>query len=133
MLLALAANILAAIDLSLYKYDISHFNSVAGEQGTMAVVIALYFLIMAIMMHRENPFYALRRPILFGQTVSSGAAYVINSFAYTFGPASIIATAFRGFSVLFSILSGNFYFKEKGFIIRTILFCVIVAGLICLI
>ena len=133
MFLVLSVAILAAIDISLYKYDITHFNSVESEQAITSLIIALYFFLTATLIRGENPLSFLREKIYMVQTGSSGIAYVVNSFAYLYAPASVITTAFRGFSVLFSILAGTFYFKERGFLVRATLFCVILAGLILLI
>ncbi|MBI4065721.1 hypothetical protein HY412_00815 [Candidatus Kaiserbacteria bacterium] len=131
--LALTVAALAAVDISLYKYDISHFNSVEAEQAIISLILSLYFFITAAIVRRENPILFLKRPVYLIQTGSSGLAYVVGSFSYLFAPASIITAAFRGFSVLFSILTGQFYFKEKNFLVRFGLFILIVDGLLLLI
>lgn len=127
--LALIVALLAAVDISLYKYDISHFNSVEAEQTIVALVLSLYFFITAVVIRRENPILFLRHPQYIIQAGSSGLASLVGGFAYLFAPASIITAAFRGFSVLFSIISGRFYFKEKSFLMRISLFIMIVLGL----
>lgn len=133
MFLVLIVAILAAISTGLYKYDISHFNSVESEQAITSLILSLYFFLMAALVRKENPLAFLREKIYILQASSSGIAYVVNSFAYLYAPASVIMTAFRGFSVLFSILTGTFYFKERGVMFRALLFLVIVIGLILLI
>ena len=133
MFLVLLVAVLAAVDISLYKYDISHFNSVESEQAIISLIVALYFFLIATLIRKENPLAFLREKIYVVQAGSSGIASVVNSFAYLYAPASVITTAFRGFSVLFSILTGTFYFKEKRLILRIFLFAVIVAGLLLLI
>ena len=129
VVLALFVAVLAAIDISLYKYDITHFNSVESEQAVIALILALYFYAVAVFIRKENPLVYLRQPIYILQMSSSGLAYMIGSFAYLFGPASIITTALRGLSVLFAVVSGRMYFKEKRFFVRTSFFLLIVAGL----
>ncbi|MDO8482074.1 MAG: hypothetical protein Q7S75_03250 [bacterium] len=133
MFLVLLVAVLAAIDISLYKYDISHFNSVESEQAIISLIIALYFFLTATIIRGENPLSFLREKIYIVQSGSSGIAYLVGSFAYLYAPASIITAAFRGFSVLFSILTGTFYFKERGFLMRAILFLTISIGLVLLI
>lgn len=133
MLLVLAVAVLAAMDLTLYKYDISHFNSVESEQAIMSLVISLYFFLTAVLIRGENPFAFLRQKIYAVQAASSGIAYVVNSFAYLYAPASVIMAAFRGFSVLFSVISGTFYFRERSFLLRAFLFVLIAIGLVLLI
>lgn len=129
MLLTLIVSALAAVDLSLYKYDITHFNSVETEQAITSLVLSLYFFLTAVLVGRENPIAFLREKIYMTQALSSSIAYVVNSFAYLYAPASVITTAFRAFSVLFAVLSGTFYFRETGLFLRALLFVVIALGL----
>ena len=131
--IAFGVAFLASIDISLYKYDISHFNSVGAEQGILTLILSLYFFLTAVLIKKENPLLFLRRPVYFAQASASGVATVINSFAYLFAPASVIASAFRGFSLLSSLLSGRLYFREKRLLLKVGLFAVIVLGLILLI
>lgn len=131
LLLFTAVN--AAITISLFKYDITHFNSVASEQSIISVVLMLYFFILAVVRAHENPVRLLFKRAFFVQAVSGGLGSVFNSYAYSFAPASIITTASRAFSVLFSILSGKIYFKERGFVIKLLLFCAIAGGLLLLV
>lgn len=123
----------AAITISLYKYDITHFNSIESEQSIIAIVLLLYFFVLAVMRVHENPVRLLFKPTFFVQAVSGGLGSVFNSYAYSFDPASIITTASRAFSVLFAVLSGKLYFKERGFIVKLLLFCAIAGGLLLLV
>lgn len=122
----------AVATLSLYKYDITHFNSVESEQVIVQLVLLLYFFLLASLVGRENPLVFLKQRAFFIQALASGPVSSIGSFAYVFAPASIITAALRAFAVLFSILSGRFYFKEKGFIVKVSLFIGILIGLILL-
>ena len=54
------------------------------------------------------------------------------SLASTMAPASVITAALRAFAVLFSILSGKFYFKEKKFYLKLFLFLCVAIGLVLL-
>lgn len=122
----------AVITISLYKYDVSHFNSVEAEQSIVCLVLVLYFFILAAYMKRENPFSYLVNPYFLVQTCASGLSTAAGSFAILFAPASIITTALRAFAVLFAIGSGRFYFREKHFAFKLGLFCIVVLGLVCL-
>ena len=133
MILALIVALLAALDLTLYKYDITHFNSVESEQAITALIVSLYFFLTAVLIRRENPLGFLRQKVYALQASSSGIAYVASSFAYFYAPASVIMAAFRGFSVLFAIVSGAFFFKEAHFILRIGLFLAVAAGLVLLV
>ena len=130
--LILASAVNAVITISLYKYDITHFNSVEAEQGIVSLVLLLYFFMLAVYVRRENPLRFLLKPAFVVQTAASGLSYAAASFAILFAPASIITGALRAFAVLFSIISGRFYFREKGFLLKVTSFCVIALGLACL-
>lgn len=131
LLLFTAVN--AAITLSLFKYDITHFNSVESEQSIILIVLVLYFFILAVVRARENPIRMLAQRAFFVQALTGGLSSVFSSYAYVFAPTSITTTALRASAVLFSLLSGKMYFSERGFVIKFLLFCAILAGLILLI
>lgn len=129
-LLFIAINAVATI--SLYKYDITHFNSVAAEQSIVCLVLMTYFYILARTIAREEPLALLRKKIFLAQSLASGASTVAGSFAYAFAPASVIVTAMRSFGILFSVLTGRYYFHERHFAIRALLFSFTLAGLVLL-
>ena len=92
-----------------------------------------YFLIMAFFIAKENPIKFLKKPIFIGQSFSEGIGAVLGSFAYLFAPASIITTAKRSLSVLWSIVAGKVYFHEKHLIIKLMAFTLIIGGLVLLV
>jgi len=122
----------AAITLSLFKYDITHFNSVVAEQSIMYFVLLLYFFLSAYFRTGENPLLFLKKPRFFLQSSSNGAGSILQSFAYSFAPASVIIAAERSTAVLWSTLSGNLYFGEKNFWLKAGLMSMIIAGIILL-
>ncbi|KKS95476.1 hypothetical protein A3B05_03025 [Candidatus Giovannonibacteria bacterium RIFCSPLOWO2_01_FULL_43_160] len=84
-------------------------------------------------MHKENPLASLKNPLFFVQASTSGAGGVLGSFAYAFASASVITAAQRSFAVLWSMLSGNFYFNERQMKQKIFSLALIVLGLILLI
>jgi len=122
----------AALTISLYKYDITHFNSVEAEQSLVGLVLLAYFFLMARARYGENPLTFLRKKAFAGQTIASGLSSVAASFAYAFAPASIILAAMRSSAILLSILTGRFYFKEKRFLMKSALCALIILGLVLL-
>lgn len=130
LLLLSAVNAVATI--SLYKYDITHFNSVESEQSIIMLVLLFYFFVLAKVWGRQNPLTLLKKPIFAGMSLSSGVADVTLSFAYAFAPASIILTAFRASSVLFAIASGRYFFKERRIHLKLMVAGAIIVGLILL-
>ncbi len=130
-LLISAAN--ASITISLYKYNITYFNSVEAEQSLIMGIMLIYFFFAALYFAGENPIRFLGRRVFFAQSFSAGFSHVANSFAYLFASPSVIAAAIRSFAVLFALLSGRLYFHEKYLLLRSAVFLLVVLGLIMLI
>lgn len=117
-----------AATISLFKYNITHFNSVEAEGIIVFTFVSLYFLVMG-RRHGEKPFLSLKHPVFFFQSFSRGIGSIFMNFAYLFGTASVITTAKRAFNVMTAIISGNMYFKEKRFILKAACFILVVLGL----
>lgn len=121
-----------AITLSLYKYNITHFNSVEAEQGLTMLALVVYTFFMARYVCGENPIRFLVRPVFLFQSFIKGVASVGISFSFLFVPASIATTGKRSLNILWSMLSGNIYFHEKRFFVKFVSFLMIVVGLVLL-
>jgi drug/metabolite transporter (DMT)-like permease len=128
--LALSA-VNAAITISLFKFNITHYNSVATEQVIVLFCMSLVFLILA-RIKRESVIKTFRHPLLAAEGVSLGGAGLLDSFAYTFIPASVAVTMIRALSVFWSIVFGKAYFKETHFVPKLAGCIVIVLGIILL-
>ncbi len=120
----------AVATISIYKYCITHFNSVEAQQIITYSFLLIFLFIMSIWKFKENPLiYLFKKKFLF-QSISNGVGGVILSFAYVFAPTSIITSGKRAFSVLWAIISGNKYFHEKYILIKIISFIFIIIGLV---
>lgn len=119
----------AVATISLYKYNITHYNSVVAEQILIFIILSVYFLCMAVFIGKENPFLALKNRKLLLQPILHGVGGTVLSFAYALAPASIITSAKRSVEVLWSVLSGHVIFKEKHFAVKVIAFALIAAGI----
>lgn len=123
----------AAITLSLFKYNITHFNSVEAEESIINIILMVYLLVSAKLSGAENPILALKKAVFFTQAASSGLGNLLGSFAYAFASASVINTSQRSFAVLWALFSGNLYFHEKELGKKIISLILIVLGLTLLI
>jgi hypothetical protein len=117
---------------SLFKFNITHFNSVAAEQLLINLILLICFFILAIIKGKENPLFFLTKPIFFLQSASTGLGGVLESFSFNYGAASIMMAAKRSSAIFWSILSGKAYFKEKNVLIKIIVFFILLLGLILL-
>lgn len=128
----LAGAINAVFTISLFKYDITHYNSIEAEQLLISVILLLYFAVIAKIKFSENPILFIFQKRFFVQSSSYGIASIFGSFAYGFAPASIIIAVERSTSVIWAVFSGNFYFREKGLLIKIITALFLVGGFILL-
>ncbi|OGZ07492.1 MAG: hypothetical protein A2942_03290 [Candidatus Lloydbacteria bacterium RIFCSPLOWO2_01_FULL_50_20] len=127
--LVVIATILPVITISLYKYNITHYNSVEAEQLISHVALLVFTFFMALRFGRENPIRLLAKREFFLQSFAGGIGGVLISFAYLFSSASTITAAKRAVSVLWAIFSGNRYFEEKRFLFKIVLLLFVVTGL----
>jgi hypothetical protein len=132
-ILSILTSVLAVGTISLYKYNITNFNSVEAEQVLMYLIIIITLIIMAKFRTNENLFHYLTNKIFFIQSFSSGIATVFLSFAYLFAPASVIVTAKRSLEIFAAMISGHTYFYEKHFWTKTIATLLITVGIILMI
>lgn len=122
----------AVVTISLFKYDITHFNSVAAEQLIINLILLTFFILLSFLKAHENPFSFLKQPIFFLQSFSIGIGGVIESFGYNYGAASMITAAKRASAIFWSLLFGKVYFKETHIILKSIIFILLLLGLILL-
>ena len=118
------ASVNAVITISLYKYSITHYNSLELDQFIMYIGLVTYFAFRLI--HKgESPFSVLREGMFSAQSLSMACHIPLMSYAYGLLPASVVAASKRGLAVLGSVMSGSLYFHEKHLILK-VLACVLI-------
>jgi drug/metabolite transporter (DMT)-like permease len=130
--LSLLTAVMAVATISLYKYNITHYNSVAAEQTIIYLVLLAFLIGMAFLKAKENPFAFLKQKIYFFQTLINAIPSFANSYAYAFAPASVILSAYRSSAVFWSVVSGKVYFKEKHLLIKLLCLALLISGIILL-
>lgn len=118
----------AVIVISLFKYNITYYNSVAAEQIILSLFLMICFFVAAITIAKEQPLAFLKKPIFVFQALVQGAAGTLNSFAYVFAPASVIIAATRSSAMFWSITSGGMYFGEKKLTQKIVGACFLALG-----
>lgn len=131
-ILSLLSAGLAAATITLYKYDITYYNSVAAEQTIISLVIMVFLIGLAFFKAKENPFVFLKQKIYFFQTLINAVPAFLNSYAYIFAPASVILSAYRSSAVFWSVVSGKVYFKEEHLLIKAVCLILLLGGIILL-
>jgi hypothetical protein len=120
----------AVFTISLFKYNITHFNSVVAEQLISHAILLIAFFFIAFIRAKENPFVFLTKPIFLLQSASVGLGGMVESFAYNYGAASLIIAAKRSAAIFWSLLAGKQYFQEKNIVFKILITILLVLGLI---
>lgn len=110
---AVISALISAATISLYKYDITHYNSIVAEQLIVMSVILVFFFIMSMRAGR-SPLRLLLKPVTGAQSLSNGVAIVLESFAVGLIPASVLITLKRALGLMWAIIFGGKYFREKS-------------------
>ena len=131
--LVVLSTINAVFTISLYKYDITHFNSIVGEQLVMYTILLISFFIFDRIKFKENPMSFLNKRIFLVQSLAIWIGGIIQDFAYYYGAASIITTAKRWLAIIRSMITGKIYFKEKHVMVRIYILIPLILWLILLI
>lgn len=131
-LLTLFTALNAVATVSLYKYNITHFNSFEAEQFTIQIILIIYFIIAGFLIAKQNPFKFLKKPLPFSQSIIQGIGSVLGSFAYSFAPASIIMAVERSSGIVWAVLSGNVYFHEKHLAAKLLILALLVSSIVLL-
>ncbi len=127
------SSINAVATISIYKYCITHYNSVEAQQIITLSFLLIFLFIMSMWKFKQNPFlYLFKKEFLF-QSIFTGIGGVFISISYVYAPASIITGARRAFSVLWSIASGSKLFHERHILIKIFSSILIITGLVFLI
>ena len=96
-----------------YKYNITNFNSVAGEQIVMLSMLLTTLFFVCLYRTRQNPLRHLARPRGLAQALLAGFTSVLVSVALSLAAASIIMTIKRVSAIFWAILSGRTFFHEQ--------------------
>lgn len=106
------ATIFPVVTATLYKYNITNFNSVAVE-GTIVFSALLVFWTIMNIVKKRNPFKYLRDPQIVVQSLSMAIASVLVSVAFLYSIPSMLIAVKRASSVFWTTLSGVYIFSEK--------------------
>ncbi len=103
--------IAAVATTTLYKFNIEHFNSVIAEQALVHSVLLAYFIIR-LAREKKNPLQYLKKPVTLGQSIIAAIGAPAEAFAFTFAPASVVMTAKRLSTIVWSMIFGQKFFHE---------------------
>lgn len=122
--------VIASLTLSLLKYDITHYNSIAAEQLLVTLAIVTYFFIASYIKKQPVKLALLVRPTTGLQSIASGVETILVSFAFYFAPTSIITVLKRTTAMFWAVIFGRRYFKEEALLRKIFAGTLIAIGLV---
>ncbi len=125
----IATAVLAVVTVSLYKYNITHFNSVAAEQMIVMFCLLLFMGGASKLVTKEHPLKLLVKPYSGLQSFSGGLGTVFLSFSYVFAPASVVIAAKRVLEAMWAMAFGRHYFHEGQLRRKLLALVILVIGL----
>lgn len=128
---ALISSVLSVLTVSLYKYDISHYNPIAISQFVMAIALMVIYGVRVALSKKDRKLFAhlKEHKMLSLVFISQAIASTLISYAYSLAPASLVLAISRASAVVWSLLSGTFYFHEKKVLRKVFICAVLVFGL----
>lgn len=108
----LISTVNSVLTISLYKFSISNYNSVAAEQFIVIAVMLVFAQIMCII-RGQNPWKFLLKKDYIIQSGSYALGSMIESFAYMYSAASVLTAVKRASAVFWGTLSGIWIFREQ--------------------
>jgi hypothetical protein len=121
----------AAAGISLFKYNVVHFNSPEIEQLFVVSTMLFFFTGWIVFRERRFPLKQFLNKEGYGQGLMMSFASVVESYAYLYAPASVLIAAKRAAAVMWALVSGSVVFHEKHLVLKTFSASLIVGG-ICL-
>lgn len=126
------SSLLPILTITLYKYNITHYNSIISEQVVSYTVLTLYFA-LRILWQGHNPLRLLFHKVFFIQSITQALGSILESFAFAYAPASIIITAKRSSSTIWSVVFGHRYFHEHHLVTKLLIALCLILGIVLLI
>ncbi|MEN9558123.1 MAG: hypothetical protein RL141_492 [Candidatus Parcubacteria bacterium] len=124
--------LLAVATTSLYKYNITHFNSPEVEQVIMQTVLITFFIVMGFTMERKNPFRLFRIRACLMQAGLMGVGSVLGALSFLYAAPSVLMSVKRSVGIFEAIISGRAVFHEKRTALKVSAGVLTVAGFILL-
>lgn len=109
---------LAVVTVSLYKYNVTHFNSPEVEQLIAHTALLIFFGLMSMGVERSHPFALFRRPVCLAQAGLSAVGFLLTSFSFLYAAPSVLMTANRASGLFAAIFLGRAVFHEKKLLLK---------------
>lgn len=120
----------AVLTISLFKYDISHFNSIAAEQIGILTIILIYAILCRAAYGESDPFPLIQKDkkILL-QVMANGIGGVLQNYSYSYLLPSITTAVKRSAGVFWALLSGRYAFHEQHILWKAAIMLLLVLSL----
>jgi hypothetical protein len=128
---AFAASLMPVVTSTLLKYNLNHGNSLELEQAMVGLTLTAYFYLQT-RRAGEKPFRLLSKPIVLSQVLVHALGGVVLSYGFNLITPSVHMAAKRSTTVMASLVSGRYVFKEKKMGLKIAAMAICVLGIILL-
>ncbi len=125
--------IMTVLAITIYKYIIDHIATVETVQVINFIFLIVGAIVGAQIFNKQNLFKLFTHPFAFLQAGSMGLGSVLDGFAYSYAPASIISAAYRSAQAFWTLVSGSFYFHEHKIVTKVIAVIFLMGGIFLLV
>lgn len=125
----LLSAVLAVATTSLFKYDITKYNSVAAEQLITLSIVTIYFYLLSRFVSHEHPIRMLTQKVTGTQALLRGVGITLQSYAIALLAPSVMMALKRALSAGWSIIFGRIYFRESNLARKILAFMIVGVGI----
>lgn len=104
--------LLPVMTVSLYKYNITYFNSFAAETTIVMTALTIFWAIVNFY-HKHSPWKHLKDPQIMVQLAGAAIGSILINIAFVTTIPSVLIAVKRASSVFWSTFSGIIIFREK--------------------
>lgn len=132
MYLALYSSVLSVVTISIFKYDVSHYNTPGVVQLLASLAVAIIYGVRVLCSKHDRKLLGHMKdhPLLGLTLLAQAASSALISYAYALAPASLVLALSRASAVIWSLISGVFYFHEHKVVRKAFVCAVLAVGLL---
>lgn len=130
--LTLLSSVLSVVTISLFKYDVSHYNTPGVVQFVASSAVAIIYGVRVLSSKHDRKLLGHMKdhPFLGLTLLAQAASSALISYAYALAPASLVLALSRASAVIWSLISGVLYFHEHKVVRKAFVCAVLAVGLL---
>lgn len=125
--------LMSVLTITIYKYSIDHIATVETFQVINLILLIIGSILAARILTKQNLFKLFTHPFAILQATSMGVGSVLDGFAYSYAPASIINAAYRSAQSFWTLVTGSLYFHEHKIVTKVVAVIFLIGGVFLLV